>query len=57
MKTDIKTCNKTKAKYYHDRFIYGWYEKDTKTKEAVVENFKNKHYNLFDDDKQLIIKN
>ena len=50
-------CNKTKAKYYHDRFIYGWYEKDTKTKEAVVENFKNKHYNLFDDDKNLIVKN
>ena len=50
-------CNKHKAKYYHDRFIYGLYEKDTKIKEAVVENFKNKHYNLFDDDKQLIIKN
>ena len=50
-------CNKQKAKYYHDRFIYGLYEKDTKTKEAVVENFKNKHYHLFDDDKQLIVKN
>ena len=50
-------CNKHKAKYYHDRFIYGLYEKDTKIKEAVVENFKNKHYNLFDDDKNLIIKN
>ena len=50
-------CNKHKAKYYHDRFIYGFYEKDTKVKEAVLENFKNKHYNLFDDDKQLIIKN
>ena len=49
-------CNKPKAQYYHDRFIYGLYEKDTKTKEAVVENFKNKHYNLFDDDKQLIRK-
>ena len=49
--------NKHKAKYYHDRFIYGLYEKDTKIKEAVVENFKNKHYNLFDDDKNLIIKN
>ena len=50
-------CNKHKAKYYHDRFIYGFYEKDTKVKEAVVENFKNKHYNLFDDDKQLIVRN
>ena len=50
-------CNKHKAKYYHDRFIYGLYEKDTKVKEAVVENFKNKHYNLFDDDKQLIVRN
>ena len=50
-------CNKPKAKYYHDRFIYGLYEKDTKVKEAVIENFKNKHYNLFDDDKQLIIRN
>ena len=50
-------CNKPKAKYYHDRFIYGLYEKDTKIKEAVIENFKNKHYNLFDDDKQLIIRN
>jgi tetratricopeptide (TPR) repeat protein len=50
-------CNKPKAKYHHDRFIYGLYEKDTKTKEAVIENFKNKHYNLFDDDKQLIIRN
>ena len=49
--------NKQKAKYYHDRFIYGLYEKDTKVKEAIVDNFKNKHYNLFDDDKQLIIKN
>ena len=34
-------CNKQKAKYYHDRFIYGLYEKDTKVKEAVVDNFKN----------------
>ena len=50
-------CNRKKAKYYHDRFIYGLYEKDTKLKEAVLENFKNKHYNLFDDDKQLIIRN
>ena len=50
-------CNKQKAKYYHDRFIYGLYEKDTKVKEAVLDNFKNKHYNLFDDDKQLIIRN
>ena len=50
-------CNKQKAKYYHDRFIYGLYEKDTKVKEAVVDNFKNKHYNLFDDDKQLIVRN
>jgi len=50
-------CNKQKAKYYHDRFIYGLYEKDTKVKEAVLDNFKNKHYNLFDDDKQLIVRN
>ena len=50
-------CNKQKAKYYHDRFIYGLYEKDTKVKEAVVDNFRNKHYNLFDDDKQLIVRN
>ena len=50
-------CNKQKAKYYHDRFIYGLYEKDTKVKEAVLDNFNNKNYNLFEDDKQLIVRN
>lgn len=47
--------NKEKAKYYHDRMIYGLYEKDTKTKENVIELYKNRHYHLFYEDK--FIKN
>ena len=31
-------CNKQKAKYYHDRFIYGLYEKDTKVKSPSLKN-------------------
>ena len=49
--------NKEKAKYYHERMIYGLYEKDTKIKENVIENFRNKHYDLFNDDKVLIKNN
>lgn len=49
--------NKEKAKYYHERMIYGLYEKETKIKESVVENFKNKHYQLFNDDRVLIKSN
>jgi hypothetical protein len=37
--------------------IYGLYEKDTKIKENVIENFRNKHYDLFNDDKVLIKNN
>jgi hypothetical protein len=46
--------DKEKAKYFHERMLYGIYEKDTKFKENIVENFKNKYYNLFNDDRQLI---
>ena len=49
--------NKEKAKYYHERMIYGLYEKDTKIKENVIETFRNKHYDLFNDDKVLIKNN
>ena len=49
--------NKEKAKYYHERMIYGLYEKETKIKENVIDNFRNKHYNLFNDDKVLIKNN
>ena len=46
--------DKEKAKYFHERMLYGLYEKETKLKENIVENFKNKYYNLFNDDRQLI---
>ena len=49
--------NKEKAKYYHERMIYGLYEKDTKIKENVIETFRNKYYDLFNDDKVLIKNN
>jgi hypothetical protein len=49
--------NKDKAKYYHERFLYGIYEKDSKVKEAVVEKFKNKHYQFFNDDKIFVKPN
>ncbi len=49
--------NKEKAKYYHERMIYGLYEKESKIKENVIDNFRNKHYNLFNDDKVLIKNN
>lgn len=49
--------NKEKAKYYHERMIYGLYEKETKLKEGIIENFKNKHYHLFNDDRVLIKSN
>lgn len=43
--------NKEKARYYHERMIYGITEPDdSKVKMTVVENFKNKHYNFFNDD-------
>ena len=46
--------DKEKAKYFHERMLYGICEKETKLKENIVENFKNKYYNLFNDDRQLI---
>ena len=49
--------DKEKAKYYHERMIYGLYEKESKLKEGIIENFKNKHYHLFNDDRVLIKNN
>ncbi|MCQ2815935.1 MAG: tetratricopeptide repeat protein [archaeon] len=43
--------NKEKARYYHERMIYGLIEKDSsKIKQSVMESFKAKHYHFFDDD-------
>lgn len=41
-------ANHKKAKYYHMRFIYGKYEKETELKKRVKDDFYEKNFNFFD---------
>jgi tetratricopeptide (TPR) repeat protein len=48
--------NKEKAKYYHERMIYGRIESQhSDMKELVLRNYRNKNFYLFNDDKFLKI--
>lgn len=46
--------NKDKAKYYHERMLYGRSENvKSETREKVAKNFKNKNFHLFIDEKYI----
>lgn len=45
--------NRDKAKYYHERMLYGRAEGKTELKESVSKVFKNKNFHIFHEDKYI----